>query len=250
MTNQILQYYSSQSERLLKDFDRTAVLLKDWLIERYGKEFVGKFYKFARIEYARLIPEIPFIEGGRAKFLNSFLLITAQELAAYLAMKKLGKSPSEAWEICHLALRLRVKNIPRWKRWLMKRFMFSGLVSKIISFRAKRLEKGIFGDFEIEYLDSKGKEFDLGINYLKCANYNFVIQHGGEDFAPYVCMSDIALSDAMGWGLIRTQTLADGCKYCDFRFKKDGLTKISSQTPEVQKVIEQINKKESEQDCK
>ena len=72
-------------------------------------------------------------------------------------------------------------------------------------------------------------------------------RHGGEEFAPYVCMSDIALSEAMGWGLIRTQTLADGCPHCDFRFKEGMTTQISSKTPEVQEAIERIRKKETEQ---
>jgi len=74
-----------------------------------------------------------------------------------------------------------------------------------------------------------------------------VKKHAGEEFAPYICMSDIALSEAMGWGLIRTQTLADGCSHCDFRFKKGAATKISSKTPEVQESIERIRKKEVEQ---
>ena len=45
-----------------------------------------------------------------------------------------------------------------------------------------------------------------------------------------------------GWGLIRTQTLADGCDYCDFRMKRDAATQITSKTPEVQKAIERIHR--------
>ena len=70
---------------------------------------------------------------------------------------------------------------------------------------------------------------------------------GGEAFAPYICMSDIALSDALGWGLKRTQTIADGCHHCDFRFKQGAATQISSKTPEVQDVIERISEKEAKQ---
>ena len=72
--------------------------------------------------------------------------------------------------------------------------------------------------------------------------YNLVKKLGAEEFAPYVCMSDIALSNAFEWGLIRTQTLADGREFCDFRFKKGGDTKISSRTPEVQETIKRIGK--------
>ena len=57
-------------------------------------------------------------------------------------------------------------------------------------------------------------------------------------------MSDIAPGDVLEWGLIRTQTLADVCESCDFRFKKGSNTRISSKTPEMQAAIERIRMKE------
>ena len=248
MPNQIIGYYQSRKDKLLKDFDRISVLMNSSLVSRYGEEFTKTLQRDVRQEYEKLIPEIPYIKGWRARVLNSFLLITAQELATYKAMKKHGKPPSEAWELCHQALRLRVARIPRWKRWLLRNLMFSSLMKKIVERRAKQQQKFSFGDFEVEYLMGEGDDFDLGINYLQCGNYSLVMKHGGKEFAPYICMSDIALSDAFGWGLIRTQTLADGCHYCDFRFKKGATTQISSKTPEVQTVIERIRDQEVKQE--
>jgi len=247
MPGQIMGYYSARKEKLLKDYYSTSELIKISLVARYGKEFTSTLQRNARQEYEKLIPEIPYIKGSRARLLNSFLLITAQELAAYKAMKNHGKSPGEAWELCHEALCFRLSEIPQWKRWLLRRFMFSRLVRKIMARRARQQQKVRFGDFEVEYLIGEGDEFDFGVNYLQCGNHTFVKRHGGEELAPYVCMSDIALSEAMGWGLIRTQTLADGCPHCDFRFKKGAATQISSKTPEVQEAIERIRKKEAEQ---
>ena len=247
MPSQIMGYYNSRKEKLLRDFDRTFALIKDSLVARYSEKFVSILQRETRQEYENLIPEIPYIKGGRARMLNSFLLITAQELAAYKAMKKQGKPPEEAWELCHQALRLRVAKIPRWKRWLLKRLMFSSLVKKIMVRRSKQQQTTCFGDFEVEYLVSEEDGFDLGVNYLQCGNYRFAVKHGGEAFAPYICMSDIALSDIMEWGLTRTQTLADGCDYCDFRMKKGATTKISSKTPKVQETIERIHRMEAEQ---
>ena len=247
MPSQIIGYYSLCKEKLLKDFDRTSLLMKDSLVARYSEEFTSMLQNEVRREYEKLIPEIPYIKGVRAKALNTFLLITAQELAAYKAMKKKGWSPEETWELCHQALRMRVAKIPRWKRWLLRRLMFSSVMRKIMARRAKQQQRVRFGDFEVEYLIGQGGEFDLGVNYHQCGNLCFVMKHGGEEFAPYICMSDIALSDAMGWGLIRTQTLADGCRYCDFRFKKGVATQISSKTADVQDAIERIRVKESEQ---
>ncbi len=240
MSNQIIGYYSSHKEKLLKDFDRTCSLTKDPMTIRYGEDFTNILLKETREEYKKLIPEIPFIKGVRARFLNTFLIVTAQELAVYKAMQNHGKPASEAWELCHQAIRLQMETVPKWKRWLMKQFMFSNFVRKIMTRRASTHETGVFGDFELKYFVGKGDDFDIGVNYHGCGNYNFAMKHGGAAFAPYICMSDIALSDALGWGLTRTQTLADGYSYCDFRFKKGATTNISSKLPEVQDTITKI----------
>lgn len=230
--------YASKKSKLLKDFDATAGLMRDYLVRLYGREFADTLNKEARLEYENLIPEVPYIRGMRARPLNSFLLITAQEVAVYKTMKKHGKGPSEAWGICHEAIKRRMKTFSNTKRWLLKRLMYSRFLMKRVKRRVERQEQLKFGDFELRYVLGDGTDFDWGVDYVACGNYNFAKAQGAEEFAPYVCMSDIALSDALGWGLIRTHTIADGCDSCDFRFKKGSKTKISSKTPEVQAAIE------------
>ena len=249
VAEQIVGYYIARKDKLLRDFEASCALIRSSLKARYGEDLASKLASEAREQYEKLIPEIPFIKGRRARPLNIFLLISAQELAVYKALAERGKSPAEAWELCHEALRLRLAAFPQWKRRFMRRFMFSGLVRRVVARRVRNKEKHRFGDFEIEYVIGDGGQFHFGVNYLQCGNYKLVAEHGGDEFAPYICMSDIVLSEAMGWGLIRTQTLADGCPYCDFRFKKGAVTQISSKTPEVQKTIERIRKKEAEQNA-
>lgn len=233
-------YYNQKKDKLLKNLDKTVSLTRERLATRYSQEFIDTLAQDARKEYNRMIPDIPHIAGAMAKALNSFLLITAQEVALYKAMKKHGKSPAEAWEICHNAITARMEMFPRWKVWLMNKLMYSGIMKQRIKKRAENNEHLVFGDFEVGYLIGDGNDFDWGTNYLQCGNYNFVKSQGVEEFAPYVCLSDMALGKALGWGLIRTETLADGCDKCDFRFKKGAGIQISSKTPEVQKTIEKI----------
>ena len=126
----------------------------------------------------------------------------------------------------------------------MKQAMFSKPARALVARRAATGQPRRFGEFEIEYLAPGAEDCDIAINYRRCGNYSFVLQHGGAEFAPYVCMSDVALSEAFGWGLVRTQTLADGCDHCDFRMKKDGPTRITSKTPAVQRVVELISAQE------
>ena len=241
-----MNYYASKKTKLLEDFDKTADLMEDYLVKRYGKELADRLYSETRQEYEKIIPEIPHIEGPRARALNLFLLTVAQELAVYRIMKKNGKTLGEAWEICHEAIKLRMEKFSKIKRWLLKKLMYSNFLMKRVKRRVEKGEQLKFGDFEVRYLIGDGKEFDWGVDYVACGNYNFLKAQGAEEFAPYVCLSDIALGDALGWGLIRTQTIADGCESCDFRFKKGSETMISSKTPEVQATIEKILKSQGE----
>ncbi len=232
-----------ESERLLRDFERTAQLVRPFVADRYGEEVGDALYRGAREKYKEIIPQVPWLEGTRGRVMNSFLRITAQDIAVYKAVKERGGTSPEAWEICHEAIRLRMDRFPKWKRWLLRRLMHSGIVRRIARRREEKNEQPRFGDFEVRYLSGDGNDFDFGVDYVRCGNLELAKRLGAEEFAPYVCMPDIALSNALGWGLIRTQTLADGCSHCDFRFKKNGETRISSKTPEVQETIERIERR-------
>jgi len=245
MTHQHTNYYTPRTAELLRDFDHTADLVKDAVVARYGQDVTDALYRDIREAYERLIPYIPHIAGFRARALNTFLVIAAQELAVYKGMTKHGKTAEDAWDICHEALRLRMERYSPIKRWLLKRVMFSGVIKRRFRQRAEAGETHRLGGFQVRFVIGNGEDFNFGVDYVACGIHKFILAHGGEEFAPYVCLSDIALSDAMDWGLIRTETLADGCQRCDFRFKKGGVTQISSKTPAVQATIDRIRQRET-----
>ena len=56
-----MSYYVSKKSKLLKEFDKTAGLMQDYLAQRYGEELAGRLYKETRQEYEKIIPEIPYI---------------------------------------------------------------------------------------------------------------------------------------------------------------------------------------------
>ena len=185
----IQNYYASRKPKLLKDFDKTASLARGFVVSRYGADFTDTLYRDARQEYETLIPQVPHIEERRGAALNSFLIITAQELALYKAMKKQGKTAGEAWEICHEALKLRVEQVPKIKRWLLRMMLYSGILRRRMQKLANMGKTMEFGDFETQYVAGDGNNFDFGIDYVKCGNYKFVQEQGAEEFAPYVCQT-------------------------------------------------------------
>lgn len=244
MKNLQNNHYVSHKSKLLKSFDKTASLVRDTVASRYGEDFTDTLYQETRQEFEALIPQMPYIDK-RAAMLRTFLFITTQELAVYKVMKRHGKTASEAWEICHDALRLRLKRVPKTVRWFAEQIYFSNIAKKRVQKTAAQTQEQPLSGFVLKFVEGDGENFDYGVDYLECALHKFVRAQGAEEFAPYVCLSDIPLGDTFGWGVIRSETLADGCQRCNFRFKKGGETRISSPTPEVQATIEKIRKREA-----
>ena len=188
MKNQPNNYYTSRKSKLLKSFDKTASLVRDSVVSSYGSDFADTLYREVRQEYEALIPQTPRIKGVRGGLLNTFLVITAQELAVYKVMKKYGKPAGETWEICHDALRLRMEKFSKIKRWLLARLMYSSFLKRRVQKRAKERQQLRFGDFTVKYVIGDGENFDFGVDYVGCGNYKFMQDQGAEEFAPYVCM--------------------------------------------------------------
>ena len=78
----------------------------------------------------------------------------------------------------------------------------------------------------IDFIEGDGVTFDYGVDYIECASCKFLTQQGAPEIAPYLCPVGILFSEALGWGLTRTTTLAEGAEVCDFRFKKGGPTNV------------------------
>lgn len=170
MKTQPDNYYISHKSKLLKSSDKTVSFVRDSVVSSYGSDFADTLYREVRQEYEELIPQIPRVKGIRGGLLNTFLVITAQELAVYKVMKKYGKTAGEAWEICHDALRLRMDKFSKIKRWLIARLMFAGFVKRRMQKRAEEGQQLRFGDFEVKYVIGDGENFDFGVDYVACGN--------------------------------------------------------------------------------
>lgn len=227
----MMNYYVPKKTKLLKSFDKTENLVRDYVVSRYGESPADTLTLNARQKYEQLIPHIPHVEGPPA--LNSFIRIAALELSVFKAMKEHGKSAGEALELCHEAIKARMEAMPKLIKRFIGWYFFTGFAKN----RARKMSGRDLGGFTFDFVE---EDDGWGINYRRCAIYDFFKEQDAEDFSPYACLSDIALSDSMGWGLKRSETLADGCDKCDFRFRKGAKTEISSRTPEVQETIDQI----------
>ena len=227
-----------RASRLRVDFERSIAVAAPALAERCGAGLAQRLADDARHALGRLAPLVPWVRSPRGVVFNGFLAITAQELAAFHAFRDHGRPPEEAWTWCHRVLTERLARWPTWRRRLLARILGSAPTRWIVARRARGGGTYRAGGFEVLYHPGDGVALDFGVDYLRCANLDFVLQNEVASFAPFVCLADLALSDALGWGLVRSETLADGCARCDFRFHVGGPTRISSRSPAVQAAIE------------
>ena len=74
-------------------------------------------------------------------------------------------------------------------------------------------------DWIVDVLE-KTDEFELGYNYFQCGVCKLCADENCPELAKHICQLDFVLADMMGMTLKRTQTIADGAEYCDFRYNK------------------------------
>ena len=75
-------------------------------------------------------------------------------------------------------------------------------------------------DWVMTFVDGKGEEFHYGVDVTECAIQKYLTAHGAPELTRYLCLTDQVISDVAAKGLVRTKTLAEGCEFCDFRFKQ------------------------------
>jgi hypothetical protein len=215
-------YYVAQRDKLLRDLDGFAGLMRPELVARYGAEKAGRIHQDTLAAYEELIPQFPYI-GGQENRLTTNLVQAGYGLALYRALRAHGGTVEEAGELSHLAIERKMHRIPAFLRRLMGRFMFSPWRIRDMKRRAQVSQQRRYpGDWVWEVIEGDGETSDFGITYTECGIDKLMRSQGAAELTPYLCNTDYVLFRALGMELVRTKTLAWGCDCCDFRIKRKG----------------------------
>ena len=225
MTTEIRDdYYTSQKERLLRDFGRAKRFSKV-LALHVDDQPTSAIIQETRQEFERLIPEIPYI-GGKANNLTQDLIDCTMLLALYQVLKREGFRIEEIGKIVIEMEQKRVHSYPRFVLKLLGKVIHSPLGKNRLKKAADKSQEGRYpGGWVSVYIEGDGEEFDFGIDYLECGLCKFYQQQGADEFTPYLCQFDYVQQSAMRAGFFRSMTLAEGAERCDFRWKRGGETR-------------------------
>ncbi len=225
-----VNYYMRRREQLLRQFDSYTKRVRPVLVRYLGKGNVETMMRETRAEYRNLIPQLPDI-GGKQPF-TQFLVFTGLWLALYRVARLRGKSVEQVGELIYEICRAFLRGYPVFLTRLMGGVSFSpSYLQKLRKRAAESWRSRSADDYVYNFIEGDGEKFDYGVDYFQCAGCKFLTSQGAPELAPYLCPVDILYSEALGWGLQRTMTLAEGASRCDFRFKKGGVTKVAVPAP-------------------
>jgi hypothetical protein len=219
-------YYVARKSRLLKTFDTYVKYSRPVLVRHFGEGIVDTLIADTRLEYETLLPQLPYV-GGKQPF-TQFIVSTGMLLAVYRIARQQGRTIEQIGEIVYEISGAILDAYPVFLKSLFGKMNFSRLYLWRLRKRAAESYRRRYpDDYVYDFVEGDGQTFDYGVDYLECASCKFLAQQGASELTPYICPADILYSQALGWGLRRTMTLAEGAEKCDFRFKKGSPTLIA-----------------------
>jgi hypothetical protein len=200
-------YYTSHRDVFLAGFDRTSLLLCKLAARRYGDRMADAVVREAREAYQSLLPALPYV-GGKESPATGWINLAATSLAVYRALQA-------QYEVATAQLSRYPGFVYRW----LGRRQFGKMMARDKVYLARTQARTYPGDWVGTFVEGDGQDFDVGIDYTECGACKFLRAQGADEVAPYLCLTDLVVSRACGFGLKRTMTLAEGDATCDFRYK-------------------------------
>jgi L-2-amino-thiazoline-4-carboxylic acid hydrolase len=214
---------------LLKNFEAEAKVWSPLVLKQYGEIQCFKILRQARVNFEKLIPQIPYIGGEENNFTKN-LVESVQYLALYQAMKAHGKTAEEAGKVIYDAYLIKSR-VPKSPVPPAKRLTPEQLMERRKKGAEKSQERRYPGDYVYTFVVGDGREFDYGYDLTECASQKFYRQQGAEAFLPYYCYLDFVAGKAQGFGFSRTMNLYEGHGKCNHRFKAGGRTEAKWPPP-------------------
>ena len=218
-----MNYYIQKKDKLLEDFDDLSGIVKNIFLENFSASTVSHWMAEAKEDYRRIIPQIPYIGGDENKLTRQLVLSSA--LMPYLTiLKGNGVDTRQTGKIIFDAATIYFQNeIIKPMRWLLGWYALSGFNQNATIKSAERTQLRKYPeDWVMEFVEGEKGNFEYGVNYTECGLVKYYADQGLQEFVPYLCLTDYPLLALLGIELRRTQTLANGGLYCDFRFVKRG----------------------------
>ncbi len=223
----MINYYMKNKPKLMKRFEYSLKIAKDLLMERFDESKSEDLINQMRKQYEQILSKIPDV-GGKKNLFISIITDKVSLLAMFFILEKEGYSYREIGEFAIKFTEIETKNA--MERAEKKGMNLLDLYFNDVFFNSAKthcddtLKRKYPENWVMEYVDGKNEDFDYGLNVSECAIHKIYTKLGAEKYAPFGCLIDFVQANVLGYGLTRTNSLANGALGCDHRFTKTGNT--------------------------
>ena len=208
-------------------------LVGDLLAAQVGASAVPSIKDDVMREFEIVLQQMPYVGGALSRMTDFFM-----RLLGFMAIGRvLRRHPVSDDAIAEIELesfKRQMLTIPEADRMEAGRQFMSTENRALIKEQAAASDRKTHaGDFVYDYVEpGPGDTFEFGIDYRACGFCQFAARHGDAEIVKHICGLDFAAYGLRGIRLERTQTLAGGAPYCNFRFSsKPDLEPKSSDAP-------------------
>ena len=212
-------FYEAHRTAMEASMRQRLDLVSDLLAAQVGEAAVPVVKQDVMREFEVVLAQMPYVGGAESRMTDFFMRLLGF-MAIGRVLKEHGVPPDAVGEIELEGLKRQMLAIPEADRMEAGRQFMSAENRALIREQAVQShERTYAGDFVYDYVEpGPDDNFDFGINYRACGFCQFAARHGDADIVQHICGLDFAAYGLRGIRLERTQTLAGGAAYCNFRF--------------------------------
>jgi hypothetical protein len=185
------------------------------LVEQFGRDQAQKMLLAMKASYQDLAPGLPQLKNDKSRMV---LRIAVDTLAFYRILPP--DMPQET------RLHLAQEFVNNWMdgqfdRWIARKVYANPFLHRLYRFRwfrsANKADEPDGQRFEI--VAPKGNLF-YGINVTRCGVVKYLAQEGAPELARLICQGDFHIQKYLPKHVEfrRSQVIAEGGQYCDFRY--------------------------------
>jgi hypothetical protein len=214
-------WYLKNKPRIMREIRFAIPHYKKFIARAYVKETAEAVVAETLQRFETLLPGIPYI-GGSENILTENLYLSAAMLAMYQSLKARGKSVEEVAGLIYQGTASLYSGFPFQ---LLLRFQGRQLLTQKRIDQRKRAaaisQQRLYpDDWVFEIVEGDGQTFEFGVDYTECGIVKYLTREGAPELAPYLCLLDYPMCKSMRVRLVRTETIAQGCERCNFRFSR------------------------------
>ncbi|HUH97761.1 MAG TPA: L-2-amino-thiazoline-4-carboxylic acid hydrolase [Anaerolineales bacterium] len=188
------------------------------LARQYGAATGQMLDQKIQQELEKTLAELPFIGTSQENKWADNMPSAAFALAAYRVLVPEYATLEDAGHILYETLQLDMGGFTSLV--MQATYNETAIIEKLRLLAIRSQKRQYPEDWVMTFVEGTGQDFTYGVDVTECAIRKYLAAQGAPELTPYLCLTDYISSEAMGRGLVRYKTLAEGCALCDFRYKK------------------------------